>query len=621
MEPSVARSPGTGKRAAAPRKKRAGDAPAKELRGTKLSSPVQVCNPEKYQAVARMLDRVLALKQRMSADCHAALPDLFLDPYGFKARYKAYASPDLNAWERQALFHDIVGDYQRALEKRAKNAPFVLQAKEPPWRYEVYRRAVARLDGAIVAKGAVKPGTFVLRTHKKGLARFANYLLRRPFRLDEPFDFAKAGESLRPEMEAWADRHPALWLRLLTIVSARRERLLARVKPIHYTTGTHRRHPAESSSGVVCDPNNAEYQWWLKVRMGNTKQRQSSGRLDYAYAWLPLLYSQRRFTPDELMLGQEFRLKAGRRKLHACLLFEAPEAEFKPESHIIGADANTKHNLLADSEGGVFDYDRLWLDSVLAVLTKWDAVDKATLTHRQTSRLARWIRANEGALKKRLSEVLDVWEAAGVTDVVLEDLSLARDATWLRHEAFGIKYSRLARLLRLSNLKKWLGGQAEKRGIRVHVTHAAYSSQECPECHHVARSNRKTQEVFCCEECGYTAPADNVAGRNLKHRLVSDVLRPALHGFDVHGRATPKPMSRTRLKAVLSAQKTFAGPLTDCDEWAPTASRTQPSTARCVGSVSGSAGPLTDLHGPASTTKVPAASCFRLIEAPPSPLG
>ncbi|WP_281291313.1 hypothetical protein [Paraburkholderia panacisoli] len=40
-----------------------------------------------------------------------------------------------------------------------------------------------------------------------------------------------------------------------------------------------------------------------------------------------------------------------------------------------------------------------------------------------------------------------------MTDIVLEDLSISKDATFLRHELHNVKYSRLLRLLRLSSLK------------------------------------------------------------------------------------------------------------------------------------------------------------------------
>ena len=86
-------------------------------------------------------------------------------------------------------------------------------------------------------------------------------------------------------------------------------------------------------------------------------------------------------------------------------------------------------------------------------------------------------------------------------------------------------------------------GQAEKRGIRVHLTPHDYTSQECPECHRIDSANRVTQAEFCCVHCGYAGPADPTAGVNIRCRVIADVLRgpdALLHEKDGAGRWRPK---------------------------------------------------------------------------------
>jgi hypothetical protein len=58
------------------------------------------------------------------------------------------------------------------------------------------------------------------------------------------------------------------------------------------------------------------------------------------------------------------------------------------------------------------------------------------------------------------------------------------------HELHKLKYSRLLRLLRLFLPRTWLESLCEKQRIRVHTTHPAYSSQECPEGHTIETDNR-----------------------------------------------------------------------------------------------------------------------------------
>ncbi|MEI6003475.1 transposase [Paraburkholderia bengalensis] len=184
--------------------------------------------------------------------------------------------------------------------------------------------------------------------------------------------------------------------------------------------------------------------------------------------------------------------------------------------------------------------------------------------YRDRGRLRKLLLRNEWKLKTMLSAWVKGWAAEGVTDVVLEDLSISKDATFLRHELHNVKYSRLNRLLRLSSLKPWLASMCEKQHIRVHTTHAAYSSQECPGCHTIDRDNRKTQEEFECVGCGLTANADTNAAINLNARLTDDVLREELHIVDVHGRLSPKPMQYKAVKqALLERWRDATGGLTE----------------------------------------------------------
>jgi putative transposase len=58
---------------------------------------------------------------------------------------------------------------------------------------------------------------------------------------------------------------------------------------------------------------------------------------------------------------------------------------------------------------------------------------------------------------------------------------------------------------------------AWRGGFTVAVP-AAYTSQACPCCGHVAKENRKTQALFACVSCGYTSNADHVGAINVLER-------------------------------------------------------------------------------------------------------
>ncbi len=67
------------------------------------------------------------------------------------------------------------------------------------------------------------------------------------------------------------------------------------------------------------------------------------------------------------------------------------------------------------------------------------------------------------------------------------------------------------------SLRKKTKHQALKLGNLVIEVDPKYTSQECPECHHISAGNRD-KEKFICEECGHASDADTNAAINLAHR-------------------------------------------------------------------------------------------------------
>ena len=56
--------------------------------------------------------------------------------------------------------------------------------------------------------------------------------------------------------------------------------------------------------------------------------------------------------------------------------------------------------------------------------------------------------------------------------------------------------------------QKWRGG-------KVITVSPQYTSQECLKCHYTCKENRKTQSLFQCIACGYSAHADFVGANNV----------------------------------------------------------------------------------------------------------
>ncbi|MFJ8860667.1 RNA-guided endonuclease InsQ/TnpB family protein [Streptomyces sp. NPDC102451] len=63
-----------------------------------------------------------------------------------------------------------------------------------------------------------------------------------------------------------------------------------------------------------------------------------------------------------------------------------------------------------------------------------------------------------------------------------------------------------------------LANKAESAGRLVVAVDARNTSRTCPECGHVAKENRVTQERFQCTACGFAANADHVGATNVLNR-------------------------------------------------------------------------------------------------------
>ena len=72
-----------------------------------------------------------------------------------------------------------------------------------------------------------------------------------------------------------------------------------------------------------------------------------------------------------------------------------------------------------------------------------------------------------------------------------------------------------------SRLMKRLDDKMDANGGSLVIVPAAYTSQTCHRCGHVAKENRESQAVFRCVECGYMANADVNAAMNILSRALT----------------------------------------------------------------------------------------------------
>ena len=69
---------------------------------------------------------------------------------------------------------------------------------------------------------------------------------------------------------------------------------------------------------------------------------------------------------------------------------------------------------------------------------------------------------------------------------------------------------------------KRLKDKMDANGGNLVIVPAAYTSQTCHKCGHVAKENRESQAAFHCVKCGYEANADVNAAKNILDRALSE---------------------------------------------------------------------------------------------------
>ena len=130
----------------------------------------------------------------------------------------------------------------------------------------------------------------------------------------------------------------------------------------------------------------------------------------------------------------------------------------------------------------------------------------------------RWTRF-QACLNHQIANSVLASLQAGDT-LALEDLTGIRERCRHRKKQRG-RFHRWS----FAQLGAFLAYKAERKGVLLIQVDPAYSSQTCHKCGHCEKKNRKSQSLFVCQSCGYTANADDNAAQNLRQRGISSPAR------------------------------------------------------------------------------------------------
>ncbi len=199
---------------------------------------------------------------------------------------------------------------------------------------------------------------------------------------------------------------------------------------------------------------------------------------------------------------------------YLCAVVEAPEASPYDPVDVIGVDLCVK-NLAVDSDGEVHSSQQIRdtrkrSDKLLGRLQSCGTKSAKRHLKKLSGRMARFAKDSNHRISKTLiTKAKDTYSL-----ISLEDLKGIRERATVRksqrrdHESWSF-----------AQLREFVTYKAVIAGVPLVFVDPAYTSQECPICHYVSRSNRRTRDEFCCTCCGFSGPADNVAALNIRARV------------------------------------------------------------------------------------------------------
>lgn len=436
-------------------------------------------NTGKKKWLADHFDAVRAIKNRIAQYCFQhlhALSDKEFATHGYQWFRDTLSESErsiLTAWELQKIFDLIRKHTSNHVTRVLTNRRFVVGRWDAKKR-RVYRQSS---DLSLLLNGLrfrSSPQELTDRDIPKGLRKTWNRFC------------SKFGRD-----------------RLVALLTLHQENVSLRLRPAEYASGSYIKAAQFSKASKkpvwhshwLRDDDNRLYQDWYRFA---TPTR---------VLYLPLAVNHRFHNKDYDLRKEHAVTLNDRGEINVSLAYERTDAML-PVEKIVALDLNVKTNLLASSTGLLFGLEEQWLEKHSAAIQRLEKKGYQNLDDSDLQELRGLVRHRESTLRQKISEVLHTLHAQGVTDLVVESLSLTLGGGDSR------RMNRILRFLRFGTIRTWLREQAHKLGMRIHDLPAAYSSQACA-CGHVEYANRPKQEDFCCRKCGEKAPADPHAAENL----------------------------------------------------------------------------------------------------------
>lgn len=205
----------------------------------------------------------------------------------------------------------------------------------------------------------------------------------------------------------------------------------------------------------------------------------------------------------------------------------------------MGLDVNLSNNFFALSDSKMFYFDKKLLNKAYRLVkdsskfrqSKKEKNLPEKFTNRFKRRFTKLSRYSKWHMEIKVNELKKYLLTKGIKHLVIEDLNLYNSKISSINKDSKLKYTAIARILKANDVKNVLDKILTKSGIMVSYVNPCFTSQTCPHCGYISKSNRPNQETFSCKRCGHSDNADTNSAINIKMRIVNPELREKLEYF------------------------------------------------------------------------------------------
>jgi len=212
---------------------------------------------------------------------------------------------------------------------------------------------------------------------------------------------------------------------------------------------------------------------------------------------------------------------------YLAVIVDAPEPTPDEPDSFLGIDLGIV-NIAADSDGEVYSGGQV------NGLRKRHAKLRSKLQangSKQAKRLLKKRSKKERRFATNINHIISKGVVGKAKDthrgIALEDLGGIRERMVVRKRQRRQQHS-----WAFNQLRQFIQYKAKLAGVIVAFVDPRNTSRLCPQCGFISKSNRKSQSLFSCVSCGYSAFADTNAAGNIASRAIvnSPDISPALVG-------------------------------------------------------------------------------------------